>query len=499
MGLKTIRNIVCFFLIFSSSLYAQTSKFERIELVEDEIKYYGCVPFGDKGLLLKTFDSKKQNNHRANTFTYIKYDTSFKALSFTDVSIPAKKSAYIDYTTKDKHYNFAYQTSGTYSVSIIDINNLKSQNIQGKFPKNTIINTIRATGDFIYFLGYTKDLPILLAQNITTGNCIFEKIIPLNKRKFSIISFEANEENNEAYLFTKDEIKNERIIKLYIYKDGDKTYETTIKSPDNDKYIVSAFASKSQDGSYFISGTYGNSTKHTESSVGIFISKLNQEGKIEFTKFINYLDIKNFTSYLSVRKQDRIEKKQEKLNSQNKELELNYLMVPHKIIENNGTHVLVGEAYYPTYRQECQHISGLNGQSMHCYQVFDGFQYTHFFVLGFDENGETLWTNSAPMYIEEKPFAITKFLSISKNLPNLQIIYSAWDKIFVCNYNNGENISIEEISYINEDEKLLTSTSKNRYWYGNKFISFGVQKIKSKENKAKREVFFIEKIEIPTK
>lgn len=173
-------------------------------------------------------------------------------------------------------------------------------------------------------------------------------------------------------------------------------------------------------------------------------------------------------------------------------------MAPHKIIEKDGSYVLVGEAYSPTYRQECQYINTGMGQTMHCYPVFDGYLYTHFFVLGFNELGDVLWSNSAPLDIDEKPFYIKKYLAVNTQNPNLQILYSTWDKIYLHNYNNGELLSLEEIPFTNDEEKLLDSTSKSRYWYGNKFISFGAQKIKNKDDKAKREIFFIEQIEIPT-
>ena len=88
---------------------------------------------------------------------------------------------------------------------------------------------MRAFGDYIYFLGFTKDLPLLICQNIATNEITFGKIIPLNKRKFSIISFEINTDNGEAYLFTKDEFKSDRIVKFYTYQNGVKTLETHSK------------------------------------------------------------------------------------------------------------------------------------------------------------------------------------------------------------------------------------------------------------------------------
>lgn len=77
---------------------------------------------------------------------------------------------------------------------------------------------MRAVGDYAYILGVTKDLPMLLCQNIQTGETSFGKIIPLNKRNFEIISFEINEDTQEVYLFTKDIAKNENSKVLRIQR-----------------------------------------------------------------------------------------------------------------------------------------------------------------------------------------------------------------------------------------------------------------------------------------
>ncbi len=497
MRTRLYSTILCLFL--SVLLFSQENK-NRIEFSDSDIQYHKCIPFAEKGMLLKSYKPEINKNRKIITYTYEKYDTNLVKLPISEnISLPAKKSAYIDYTTKERHYNFAYQTNGNYCVSTISIDGLHTKTIFGKFPKNTIISSFRAVGNYVYFLGYTKDLPILVIQNIETKETKFGKIIPLNKNKFSIVSFEVNEENDEVYLFTKDVLRDDNLIKFYIYKQGDKISETIIKSTDSDKFLATAFASKLKNGKYLIIGSYNNVKKNSNTSVGLFIMKQNESGKIESTKYINYLDINNFTSYLSTKGQERIEKKQEKKNAQNKELEINYLIAPHKIIEQNGEYVLVGEVYFPTYRQECQYISTGLGQTMYCYQVFDGFQYTHFFIMGFNDNGEVIWSNSEPMDIEDKPYSIVHYLSVNQNPPYLQTLYSTWNTIYSFNFENGIEIAKNEKTFVNEDEKLLSSTNKNRYWFNNTFLAYGLQKIKNKEDKAKREIFFVEKIQIPTK
>ena len=490
------RVLTIFALFCSIGLFAQPIHTERIEYSEDSANLYDCIPFKTDGILLKTIELNKQASKKNEVLTYVKYDTAFHKISSTDITLPSKRTARLYHTNNAMHYDMRYRNSGEYTISAIAAHDLSTHTIHGKMPKSTTVSYMRGIGDYVYILGFTKELPILLIQNIHTGETEFGKIIPLNKRHFSIFSFEINEDTQEVYLFTKDEGKNEKLVKFYVYKDGKKTNEKIIKSPDSEKQIISAFASQLNDGSYLISGTYGNASKRNDTSTGLFIMNQTKNGETRFFRFINYLDIYNFTSYLSERKQEQIEKKAEKKAAQNKEYEINYLMTPHNIIEQNGEYVLVGEAFYPTYEQRCEYYtSPSGGQTMRCYTEFDGYQYTHYFMLGFDSEGQTLWSNSAPMNIAYKPFNIVQFLSINQNNPYVRIIYSSWNNIVLHNYNAGKEVSNTTLSFTDENEKLINSSSLTKSWYENTFISSGAQKIKDKEEREKRKIFFIEKIQ----
>ncbi|MCQ2607410.1 MAG: hypothetical protein MJ197_01815 [Bacteroidales bacterium] len=482
------------FVFVSFCGFAQGPVVFRQEFQNDNQEYINCIPFEQTGFLLQSFKKEKQTVKKHDVFTFTLFDTACKQKSEIDAAIPARKSAYTRFANKENIYWLSYQTSGTYTVTIVS-KNLQIRTLSGRLPKGTAVQNIRAIGNYVYILGHTKDLPVLLIQNIETKECSFGKIIPLSKRNFSISSFEINEESGELYVFTKDVMRNDKLVKLHIYKDGQKTNEIMIRSPQTDKYIVSAAASRLQDGSLMISGTYGNALKSNDISVGIFLMKKANDGSTVFTKFINYLEINNFTSYLSTKKQERIEKRQERLAEANKELEMNYLMTPHKILEKDGEFILVAESFYPTYRQECDYFpTGMGAPVMHCYPVFDGFQYTHFFILSFNEQGEILWSNASPLQIEEKPYSVIHYLSVNNKPTGIQTMYSSWDKIYVQEFSSNGSTSNKEIDIINEDEKLLFSATKNVHWYNNAFLSYGNQRIKNKDEHSKRQIFFMQKI-----
>ena len=80
--------------------------------------------------------------------------------------------------------------------------------------------------------------------------------------------------------------------------------------------IISASASKARD-KYFVTGTYSRSKKG--GAEGIFFSEL-KDNKFNNIKFYNFLDLKNFTDYMSDRKQAKIERRKEKAKKAGKDM-----------------------------------------------------------------------------------------------------------------------------------------------------------------------------------
>ena len=112
---------------------AQSSHFERIEMPDSDVEYYSCIPF-DECVLLKLTDDTKQTGRKNTVFTFQKYDTVFQYKSLADVTLQTKRSAFLEYTTKDAHYSLSYQISGTYTISVVSVKELSVQYLHGKLP-----------------------------------------------------------------------------------------------------------------------------------------------------------------------------------------------------------------------------------------------------------------------------------------------------------------------------------------------------------------------------
>ncbi len=125
--------------------------------------------------------------------------------------------------------------------------------------------------------------------------------------------------------------------------------------------------------------------------------------------------------------------------------------------------------------------------------VFDGYKYTHYFLVEYDKDGKIEWSNAAELHVKKSSW-LKQNLSINKNTDALQIIYPSYKSIYNTSYDaKGDEISSEEIEYV-KDEEYLKAVYENEtwYWYGNTFLS--TDRMKIKDDKGKRKVFSVGKI-----
>lgn len=478
----------------------RTADVKRIEIEkESSTTYLSCDPVGENGLILTTREKENQKSAEKNyeILTFIKYDTLLNKVQSVNAAC-LEDGKIIQSAAGDNIYRIALKKNGEYEILLLNGENMQTKTFSGETAKKMNIAYHRLIGDYLYIVGEQKGNTLVYCIDIKTGNRNMIEI-PVNKKKRPVImSFEMNETYNEAYLFTKEKEEKGYVIKLYVLSKGSLTNSYTFAPDEEGKYPATAFASKMDDGSYIISGTYSDKdSKHTHQSIGIFLKKI-ENGNTVFSTYTNYLDLKNFTSYMSERKQKRVEKKKGKKAEEGEEYTIDYNMLPYEVIEDNGKYLLVGEAFYATYTIEFYQVMVTVGKAgmvpqTHARSRFDGFAYTHYFVLEFDKSGTIGWSNAAPVEVA-KTWTLQRHLTISKDSKSLDIIYPSFDKMNHISYgNNGEELNKEEISYVGEEKELKKYYDlETQYWYGSKFVSAGLLKVKDDEGK--RRIYSINKI-----
>jgi len=242
---------------------------------------------------------------------------------------------------------------------------------------------------------------------------------------------------------------------------------------------------------YFMTGTYTKSKKG--GAQGIYFAQL-ENWQIKKQRFVNFLDLKNFTDYMSNRRKARIERKKEKAEKAGKEYSLKYNIASHGIMTDGKDYFYLGEAFYPTY------VTYWAGTVM--VTQFNGYAYTHAVLAKFDADCNLLWDNCFEMRPRQKPMYVKRFISAGIKKNDVDLVY-ADDKMLVSKLFNNKTGEVtqerksEMIETDNEDEDVKKMRySGTLHWYGKNFIVYGRQVIKNHNTGERRKVFSITKYTI---
>ena len=308
------------------------------------------------------------------------------------------------------------------------------------------------------------------------------------------------EKSNELTL-SIDFRESSKEIKSYFVILNDKAEITTFYdlSQTEGKYIVNSTATKVGDNNYIVTGNFSLGRSATLSN-GLYIAII-KDGKVDKINFYNFTELKNFFSYKSEKEQAKIEKKMDRAEARGKELIVSHFLASHDVSKIENDYFLLAEAYYPTYRTVT--TTNSNG-SVSTREVFDGYQYTHAFMVRFDKDANIVWDQSVKMQLLYKPMNVRRFVNVSKTEQgNVSLVFAdarvIKSKTFDFNGNTVNEVNSELIETGDEDDKTLRTISNIDFWYDTFFLNYGSQKIKNKgddDQKGKRFVFFVSKVKL---
>lgn len=483
------------FLMMSLGAFAQQDE-KRIELdlrdgYEDERTY----PLSSNGFLIQSFgtDPEKGQIDCKNDF----YSTGFKLLKSVSIPVKERTQFITSYDENGVNYTMIRNRRDYFAIITADAENLECRKIEGMMPDLGLLSDMKVYEDRAFFKVIGKKVSGILIIDLKTGKF---KVAPVKFEKFStkdltILDFQVFDDDLLVFTNAQMDKSNEDLYIVTFSMTGQQKDVFNVTKTVKEK-LITASATKIKN-KYIITGTF--SKTRSEQSQGIFIGELENK-KLNFIRFYNFLELKNFTGYLTQKQQDRIERKKDNKEKQGKEMLLNYRIVTHPLIESEDGYTYLGEAFYPTFTTYTTNVSnGSGGFTTQVHTVFDGYQYTHATLAKFDHEGNLLWDNTFSMWSLYKPFRIKKLISFSHGRENAELAFSERNTIRykVFNQQNGDIIkdnSKEIIETYTEGDKVKRSFSNIDYWYDNNFIAYGIQTISNKEIKRKRKVFFVNNI-----
>ena len=498
-----MKNILTLFLLtFAFHVISQVTILDRLEYDTSE-DFFG---FQVKGLenqnLLVT--SKNKLNKKTYEYRYELFNKNLKKLGEHKITFQKGFTNRTYFYNQDACYTLrSHYKKGMVRLHTLNLKGMKATSTDFIFPKKTTFANLIIFGDYAYFKVYIKKQDNFIRKiNLKTGKF----------KDFPTGTFAGKNISNTHYEIIGEGADKELLFVRRYYEDGNRNYivqrfdkngkpigsKLTLKF--NENFVQSLSFKKDKGKEHFlITGAFSGDDDYKPS--GVFYAKVSLNGRVKFAKYTPFDKIDNFYSYLSERRQAKIQKKKAKAVEKGKKFELEYNVASHDIYEHNGVYYYIGEFYYPTYHTECYTTTTNGITTTNCRQVFDGYQYSHAVIHAFDENGRKLWGNTFEMYKTYKPFSVKRFVKprFSDNgIVELMFVDYSW--IESGSFKNGKRVgepkvytSVAKTEESDEEVKRSSSGTMN-FWYDDLVFIYGFQKVKdSKEHigKKKRKVYYI--------
>lgn len=441
-------------------------------------------PIGERGLIVYSFAKKTDHGKRFFKTEYL--STELKPIYTDSMLIDDDLHFYSSTFDNDVNYAVLRARNGAFSVIAFNTKTHKTKVTDSEYTRKASMRDLIIHNGKMVFSSSEKRLERIGILDLASGDCRFADLhIPgVRDRKVLIL------QNTILDKIIYAVVKGDRELYLARVDFNGKQLGVTSLTTEIDQTLLSASLSKAND-KYFITGTYTKSKKG--GSQGIYFAQL-ENWQFKKQRFVNFLDLKNFTDYMSDKRKARIERKKEKAEKAGKEYSLNYNMASHGIMTDGKDYFYLGEAFYPTY------ITYRVGSTM--MTQFNGYAYTHAVLAKFDADCNLLWDNCFEMRPRQQPMYVKRFISAGIKNNDVDLIYADDKKLVSKLFNNKSGEVTQErksdmIETDNEDEDVKKMKySGTLHWYDKNFIVYGEQVVKNNQTKERRRVFSITKYTI---
>jgi hypothetical protein len=357
--------------------------------------------------------------------------------------------------------------------------------------------------------GYFNTNPVVIHYSMRTGKT---KVLPgIYGNRTELVQVKILDDNSITILVSDRTYDKRNTLAVKSYDSEGNYLNNYVFEPDLDKGLIFGRVAYVEGVGTLVSGTYGG--KRSEYSRGLFIGN-SRASEAKAILYYNYADFENFFNYMKAKRQKRVAERISRKKIKGKKTKFNYRLIVHEILEDNGTYIMLGEAFYPKYSNSSSfytsapYYQGYSSRGNDYMPMnFAGYRYTHAVVIGFDRTGKLLWDNS--FQIEDVlSFSLKQFVHADVTDDGVVLLYLYDDEIrskIIHGANVLEGKTFSELKLSFADDIVAGTSSSNigglEKWYGDQFIAYGIQRIKNLRDsgvKMNRRVFFLNKIEYKT-
>ncbi len=372
--------------------------------------------------------------------------------------------------------------------------------VRGSFPIEGVIQFVASLPEKLVLVFRSKSAVSLVFVDWKTGDTHVTPIkLPeeVKAKKATILSFQEITNINEFAVILRINEKSGYHNQCLMYSPNGDLVRTIEITPKQDIVLIECKITATDKTKFIFSGTYNNKLQNKKSLLaeGFFFAESDTR-VLKFLTPTNFLDLENFTEFLSDRRQNSIDKRVERAENVGKQLTMDYSMTIHPIVTLSDGYILVGEAFYPTYATRETIVNGKTVRQT----SFDGYRYTHAVVVKFDVNGNRKMDQCLPLKLDYKPKEVLKFVAVNASVPNQISLSYVTDNILTYKVFNqsGTEISQNKCEIVatgREDERLISTTANMRHWYDANFLVSGYQTTKDQDGE-RTKVFYLNKVQL---
>lgn len=390
---------------------------------------------------------------------------------------------------------FGNQTREDVEFYIIDPTTGEVEKHDFFYLDNLIIEDFTVHSGNIYILGTLKRLPVLLEFDIV-ANKVSPFPLAINAKEAEVLEV-FNSGDFQVSVTVSMEVNRVKQILTKTFDTRTKDGQEFIVQPSAEYDLLNGKVTVLNSKDKLVIGTYGY--RNRKESQGMYVGGYVGSREV-IKKYHRFTEMSNFFDFLSEKEQKRIQERASRKSEKGKDLKLKYRLLVHEAVVHNGQYVMVGEAYYPTYRSERYRRYGSRGYYYDNRIVFDGYVFTHAVVAAIDKRGDLIWDYSFKIN-DTKTFQLKERVKLLVETNKLTLIYSIEGEIYQFQIQEGkileESKGVELYTQHDGDRVRDSDLGQTEYWYKHHFLAWGYQKIKNNQGESdtnKRNVFYINKL-----
>lgn len=485
--------LISFLLLGQNKLLAQLNQIASIEIPKNEKKEesIAILPLGKEGVLL-TLEKEASFNRDGMQWEFYKYDTNLNLQWNINLSMPYEYDFQKSYQNKEYLF-WLFTIPETLKIKIVRLDLARGEidEFKGELPSIIDIHFFKVLSNTAFLGGIYFDKPIVASFSFFNQKA--KVLHGLYDDRLEISTLEVDEKKTELNVIVKERRKGKCGLVIQTYSYEGKSLRT-IHVPDKEGNSLSFISGKMlplNDKESLLVGNFSNNCN--EFSKGLYLTHL-EEGLEKNTSVIKFADLKNFFSFMSPKRQEKLKEKIEQKKKEGKEPNFSYRLLVHNLLETEKGAVLVAEIYY-TLPKNYNNFNTVTRTRFKGFENKDDYRFTHAVICEFDKEGKVLWDNALAMDNLENS-ELAEQIQVSYLQDKWLMAYLKKGEVHLQQIKGNELIGEKEVFEIKIDSTQKTDENANvAAWYNQNFLVWGKRKIETnKLSEFPNEVFYLRKL-----